>query len=475
MVGAASGDSATVTLSGLSIGVSYEIQIFSSDARTNRDDGYVTSLDNGAGGTGVDLQLNNLPFGRFADDFGVGRFTADGTTQTFNMTGLLNGNSSSSRIQANAIQLRKFDPIALLPSAHPVINEFSASNAGVLDDDNGNSTEWIEIFNAGQASVNLAGYSLTDDPNLKTKYVFPSMTLAGGEFLVVFAGDDADPLQGSDLYTGFGLSSAGENVGFYDPAGNLVTEFGTGGADYPAQVTDVSYGYLYDDAYSVPSYFATPTPGFVNVDPLNGFIDDLPTVSVDRGFYEQAFNVNVVSQTAGATLVYTTDGSEPSLTNGTQIATANANSFAQASIPISVTTSLRTASAKTDFFTTGSTTHTYVFLDDVIAIDLSSSNESNALLRQSLLDIPTLSYNYGNVISNSDVAEQLASIAWLASDGSERFQIDAGLKASAATLLISPRRFFELTSAANTATRDLISHCLTGLITALLQRSRLTV
>ena len=185
----------------------------------------------------------------------------------------------------------------LLPGAFPVINEFSASNAGFIDDDNGNSTDWIEIFNAGEDALNLAGYSLTDDATNPAKYVFPNRTLAGGEYLVVFAGEDLDPTTGTDLYTGFGLSSSGEYLGFYDSSGGLITEFGAGGADYPEQFDNVSYGFVADDTYSVESFFATPTPGSANIDPVDGVIDTLPTVSVDRGFYEQAFNVTIVSQT----------------------------------------------------------------------------------------------------------------------------------------------------------------------------------
>ena len=429
--GVENGSSATVTLSGLSVGDDYEIQVFASDARTTRHNGYVSRLDNGAGGTGVDLQLNNRPLGGLAGDFGIGTFTADGTTQTFNITGFINGNSSSSRIQVNAIQLRKITPIELLPGAHPLINEFSASNSSVLDDDNGNSTDWIEIFNAGQDPVNLAGYSLSDDLTDTSKYVFPSTTLAGGQYLVVFAGDDADPATGSDLYTGFGLSSGGEHLGFYDSAGNLVTEFGTGGADYPAQFTDVSYGFLFDDTYSVPSFFATPTPGSANVGSVDGVVDELPTVSVERGFYDTAFDVDIALQTPGLSVVYTTDGTTPSLTNGTRVDPANSNSLVQFTLNISETTSLRTAAVRDGFLTSDTTTHTYIFLNDVITSDVldpSITNQyTNAELRAGLLDIPTLSFNFETLIVDTDQPEQRASIEWLAPDGSAGFQIDAGI------------------------------------------------
>ena len=429
--GTTSGSSAAVTLTGLTIGELYEVQLFSSDARTTRDDGYVSRLDNGAGGVGVDLELNNQPSGDRPGDFGVGVFTADSSTQSFNITGINDGSPQGGRIQVNAIQLRKLETVVLLPGAVPVINEFSASNAGTIDDDNGNSTDWIEIYNAGADSINLAGYTLTDDPTDLTKYVLPNTTLAGGQYLVVFAGDDADANSGSDLYTGFGLKSGGEYLGFYDPVENVVSEFGVGGADYPAQFTDVSYGFDNDNTFSVPKFFATPTPGAANVDAVDGVIETLPTVSVERGFYDQAFNVNVKSQTPGASLVYTTDGTEPSLTNGTKVDPADSNSLVEITLNISETTSLRTAAVREGFLTRGSTTHTYIFLNDVITSDVLdpaiTSQYTNAQLRAGLLDIPTLSFNYETVIRDSDQPEQRASIEWLAPDGSEGFQINAGI------------------------------------------------
>jgi len=417
--GAASGDTATVTLNGLSAGDNYEIQIFASDGRGNRDDSFVTRLGDGAGGTGVDLTL-------FIDE-----------------------SVSSGRIQINAIQLRRLDPVVLVPGAFPIINEFSASNAGVLDDDNGNSTDWIEIFNAGQDAINLAGYTLTDDPTDTSKYVFPNTTLAGGQYLIVFAGDDLDPTTGTDLYTGFGLSSSGEYLGFFDSAGNLVNEFGTDGANFPAQFRDVSYGYIADDTYSEPSFFATPTPGSANIDAVDGVIANLPTVSVDRGFHEEAFDVDVVSQTAGAILVYTTDGSEPSLTNGTLVLPPTANGFAQTSIPISTTTSLRTASVKAGFVTQSTTTHTYVFIDDVITSDVLDTEVTQDpryadSLRDGLLAIPTLSFNFENEIVDSDTPEQRASVEWLAPDGSEGFQIDAGIHAFGGAFTNFDKKSFRL-------------------------------
>lgn len=127
-------------------------------------------------------------------------------------------------------------------AAQPIISEFVASNDGSLLDDNGNSSDWIELFNAGDLTVDLAGYSLTDDPAFIDKWVFPSVTLAPNEYMIVFAGDDLDPGSGFDLYTGFALSAGGEYLGLYDPSGGVISAFEPSGAGYPAQYEDVSYG-----------------------------------------------------------------------------------------------------------------------------------------------------------------------------------------------------------------------------------------
>lgn len=138
-------------------------------------------------------------------------------------------------------QVQRLEPRLAL-AAQPIVTEFLASNDDGLLDDNGNSSDWIELFNAGDQSLDLVGYTLTDDPNEIDKWAFPSVTLGAKQHLVVFAGDDTDPLNGSDLYTGFALSSGGEYLGFYDPGGAVLSEFGTGGADYPPQFEDLSYG-----------------------------------------------------------------------------------------------------------------------------------------------------------------------------------------------------------------------------------------
>ncbi len=127
-------------------------------------------------------------------------------------------------------------------SANPIITEFVASNDTTLVDGNGSSSDWIEIFNAGDEAVDLDDYTLTDNPSDPTKWEFPSRLLGAGEYLVVFASGDGVPDLAGNLHTDFKLSAGGEYVGLFDPEGVLLSEFDAGGADYPPQLTDVSYG-----------------------------------------------------------------------------------------------------------------------------------------------------------------------------------------------------------------------------------------
>ena len=123
----------------------------------------------------------------------------------------------------------------------PLISEFMASNDSTLDDEDGDSSDWIEIFNAGDAPVNLDGWRLTDDANDLSKWSFPEVSLNAGQYLVVFASSkDRSEADGTELHTNFKLSAAGEYLGLIEPDGvTVAAEFAPA---FPAQSTDVSYG-----------------------------------------------------------------------------------------------------------------------------------------------------------------------------------------------------------------------------------------
>src|SRR5262245_16608028 len=75
-----------------------------------------------------------------------------------------------------------------------VINEIMTSNTRTVLDENGDSSDWLELYNAGPTSVSLAGYGLSDDPAFPFKWTFRDAAIGPGSFLFVFAsGKDRQP------------------------------------------------------------------------------------------------------------------------------------------------------------------------------------------------------------------------------------------------------------------------------------------
>ena len=331
-----------------------------------------------------------------------------------------------------------------------VINEFVADNVTGLRNEHGGFSDWIEIFNSGDQAVNLAGYSLTDNPNDPSRFVFPNRLLAAGEYLVVFGGDDAFPgVGGPFLYTGFGLASSGDYLGLYDPTGAVVSEFAEGGEDYPEQFTDVSYGFIADGTFSQPAFFATPTPGAPNSSPVAVVVEEV-TASVERGFFDAPFDVTLSTPVAGVTIRYTTDGSEPTATNGFSYS---------GPINISGTTNLRTAAVGAGIISTNVQTHSYIFPSDVLTQSANPDGFAQPSTRfvdyevdpeiaddpiytdrllAGLQDIPTVSLtsDVEDIFGNSGIysnptnpnLEVATSVEYILPEGETGFQIDAGLR-----------------------------------------------
>lgn len=66
-------------------------------------------------------------------------------------------------------------------STQVVINEYSAANYTDVADNYGEYEDWIELYNAGVASVDLSGYYLSDREDEPTKYSIPAgVTISAG-------------------------------------------------------------------------------------------------------------------------------------------------------------------------------------------------------------------------------------------------------------------------------------------------------
>jgi signal transduction histidine kinase len=143
--------------------------------------------------------------------------------------------------------------------AELVISEFLAANNSVLADEDGESSDWIEIHNRGHSAVDLEGWYLTNLAGT-LKWRFPKVTIQPGGFLLVFASGKDRRKPSGELHTNFRLRAGGEYLALIRPDGRTIESAYT--PHYPPQVADVSYG-LSEDG-SRPGYFRRPTPGRPN-------------------------------------------------------------------------------------------------------------------------------------------------------------------------------------------------------------------
>jgi len=126
---------------------------------------------------------------------------------------------------------------AIHAHAGVIISEFLAENDGGLSDENGDTPDWIELFNSSASPVNLAGWRLTDTPTNLAKWFFPATTLPPGGYLVVFASGKDRATNGAPLHANFQINNGGGYLALVDSSGVVASEF-----DYPAQHRNVSFG-----------------------------------------------------------------------------------------------------------------------------------------------------------------------------------------------------------------------------------------
>ncbi|PYJ01010.1 MAG: hypothetical protein DME25_19170, partial [Verrucomicrobia bacterium] len=113
-------------------------------------------------------------------------------------------------------------------------------------------------------------------------------------------------------------------------------------------------------------YLLAPTPGQLNgSNTVAGFVDD-PRFNIDRGFFDAPIDVVIISPTPGATLAYTTNAANPTLTNGVVLGPPDGNSSISATVRVTTTTILRAAAFKSGLQPSKVDTHTYLFLNEVI-------------------------------------------------------------------------------------------------------------
>lgn len=274
-----------------------------------------------------------------------------------------------------------FGSVAL---ASPVISEFGASNGALLEDEDGDASDWIEIHNSGDVDFDLSGCFLSDDDSLERRWVFPDLTtLPAGERIIVFA-SGKDRSDGDEFHTNFALSASGGYLALVDSANTVLYQY----VDYPEQRIDISYGIGNN---SDLGFFSRPTPGTANGLPVGGLADN-PEFSVKRGFYDAPIQLVITPTGAGNLIRYTTDGTNPTSRIGTPY---------RGPITIDSTTVVRAVVYGSRLIPSPVETQSYLFPGDIVdqvEMDpaITDSPEYRDEMNQALTSLPVVSLSFRN-------------------------------------------------------------------------------
>ena len=195
------------------------------------------------------------------------------TSLTSNMS--LSRLSRWCRLIASVVAIFSFFPASSLNVfADILITEFMADNRSTLLDEDGDDSDWIEIYNSGAAAISLSGYCLTDNSANLDKWVFPDVSLGAGEFAIVFASGKDRATAGGELHANFSLRATGEYLALVDPDRTTVLqEFAP---EYSRHEPDESYGVPFDGVPLVTvgsaAHILVPSSGSLGTGwTLNGF------------------------------------------------------------------------------------------------------------------------------------------------------------------------------------------------------------
>lgn len=162
--------------------------------------------------------------------------------------------------QANVEESIGAAPV-IVPDAEPVqggtvliISEALAKNVDSVIDEDGDRSDFCELYNPGTTAVSLKGWYLSDDAEKLTKWPLPDITLEPGAYLLIFL-SGKDKTTGNELHASFSLS-VGETLTLYDSASGVYDAL-----TIPETREGTSVG---RDESGATVYFGMPTPGYAN-------------------------------------------------------------------------------------------------------------------------------------------------------------------------------------------------------------------
>jgi hypothetical protein len=291
---------------------------------------------------------------------------------------------------------------ANLLSQQIYINELMSSNTSSILDFDGESSDWIEIYNAGSQSINLEGYFLSDNPENLNKWEFPNTEINAKDYLIIWSSGKDKVFENGEIHTNFKIESSGEEIFLVDknrssildqsPAISLLPNISMG-----RKPNNGSNWFVFNEA----------TPKRENTSQAFNGIAKSPSFSHKRGFYNSGFNLTLTAENSADKIHYTIDGAEPTLNS----------SLYSSPININKTTVLRIRVFNTQMLSSPIITSTYLF------------NENTNI------NVVSLVTEHSNLWGNTGIYDHVNSgeerpihIEYFEQNGDEGFNIDAGVK-----------------------------------------------
>ncbi len=138
------------------------------------------------------------------------------------------------------------------------INEYMTRNKSIIYDCEGDYNDWIELYNNTEETVDLTGYTMTDNPENIDKWSFPEGTvIKPGEYLLVFCSGKDKIDESGYIHSGFRLGGEDTEIMIFSSQDRLAAK-----ETLVFIPENSSYGYVSDSDMKL--YFSMPTPGREN-------------------------------------------------------------------------------------------------------------------------------------------------------------------------------------------------------------------
>ena len=241
-----------------------------------------------------------------------------------------------------------------------IINEVMASNVGSIMSPAFNFDSWIELYNPSGQAINLKGMILSDGYGNRWEMPNDIGSVPAKGFKVVWLGSD-------DIRTTqapFKLDCDGGTISLSNAEGTLITSM-----TYPEAKSRTSYARTTDGGNDW-SWTASPTPGATNA--TSAFATkrlDPPEVNQGSQLFTERLTISV-DIPEGTTLMYTTDGTVPTV--ATTVPNVSARESKDGQFTISTTTNYVFRLFRDGYLPSVPVTRSYIKTSDTYTIPIIS-------------------------------------------------------------------------------------------------------